>query len=160
MDRSVCQREACTCLSNSTFSVYLSSMMNVRSQLALSKHQGRSAVCLGFMFQQKGGCRTSQACAQECSLKAQLVTAGLQSLLAKGRGGRGDREEELQSQSNISSLEEFLYKIHHRFELCKNRLLLPFTCDNICFVNDIFATALPKKDYYKDLIFKKMYFRP
>lgn len=54
-------------------------------------------------------------------------------------------------------MEEFFYKIYYYFEFCKNRFLLFFTCDNICFVNDIFVIVLFKKDYYKDLIFKKMY---
>lgn len=51
----------------------------------------------------------------------------------------------------------FPCKIHSRFELCKNRLLLTFTCDGVSFFffNDVFAAVLSKRIIYKYPAFKK-----
>lgn len=43
------------------------------------------------------------------------------------------------------------------FELYKKRLLLLFTGDNICFLNDVFAAALPKRIVIKIQYSEKKY---
>lgn len=66
------------------------------------------------------------------------------SVLAEGEGRRKG-EERSPSQRSLSSPEGSPHQIPEHFELYKNRLLLLFTGDNICFFNDVFAAALPKR---------------
>ena len=66
------------------------------------------------------------------------------SVLAEGEGRRKG-EEQSPSQRSVSNPEGSPHQIPEHFELYKNRLLLLFTGDNICFFNDVFAAALPKR---------------
>lgn len=78
------------------------------------------------------------------------------SLLAQGGEGVGAGGRRAQPSRRPQG---FLRKIHSHFELYKNRLLLPFTCDSVNFFNDVFAAVLSKRIIINTQHLKKNIFR-
>lgn len=98
----------------------------------------------------------------ECSLRGQLLARAWswEFISTRWRGSRGRQEAGPVAEKPPSRRPQgFPCKIRSRFELYKNRLLLPFTCDGVSFFNDVFAAVLSKRIIINTQHLKKNIFR-
>lgn len=123
-------REASTCLPH-LHSAFIPAQIDGNVSGGLGEEHGEFCISVRIWLWK------SLAVCWECSLRAsgllRVQRAG--SLLAQGGEGvgAGGRQAQRQRNSRPRCPQGFLRKIHSRFELYKNRLLLPFTCDSVNF---------------------------
>lgn len=123
-------REASTCLPY-LHSAFLPAQIDGNVSGGLGEEHGE------FCISVRRWLWKSLAVCWECSLRGQWLAASAESwefISTRWRGSRGRREAGPAAEKQPSRRPQgFLRKIHSRFELYKNRLLLPFTCDSVNF---------------------------